>query len=140
VHDTSLPRRWNKSDNARLGLIGRKGASPCDDAFETSRQSLTVGRRRRCDVVRCSSIRGEKRGNALMFVRLEKPVGKSRKIEKVRSLVLSCLGPAAPLPQVSIRRPVRQFLPFSTGSVHRKVLHAYLRRQHRCHPRNLTQT
>jgi hypothetical protein len=37
-----------------------------------------------------------------MFVRLEKPVGKSRKVEKARSFVLGRVGPAAPAPQVAI--------------------------------------
>jgi len=102
MHDTPLPRRWGKSNHAGIGLVGRKRASPRDDAFKASRRSYTVKSPCTCHVIRGGSIRGEKRGNALMFVRLEKPVGKSRKVEKARSFVLGSVGPAAPAPQVAI--------------------------------------
>jgi hypothetical protein len=104
----------------RVGLVGRDCARPRNNAFEASRRSLTPERAGRRDVLRSRGILGKKRGNPVMFVRLEKPVGKSRKIEKARDFVLGSVAPAALAPQVAIRRPVRQFFPFLVSSAHRK--------------------
>ena len=55
-----------------------------------------------------------------MLIRFEDPISKGRKIKKARNFVLGSVGPAAPPPQVAIRRPVRQFFPFLVSSAHCK--------------------
>jgi hypothetical protein len=96
------PRRRNKCDNARVGLVGHNCGGSRNNAFEASRLSLAAERAGRRNVLRSGGILGEKRGNPVVFIRFEKPVGKSRKVEKARDLILGNVSPAAPTPQIAI--------------------------------------
>jgi hypothetical protein len=102
MEDTPSRQRWNKCHNARVDLVRSQCTRPCYDAFETSGQRHTVECSGRRDIVGCRGILGEKRGNAVSFVRFEKPIGKSRKVEKARDLILGNVSPAAPTPQIAI--------------------------------------
>jgi hypothetical protein len=71
-----------------LGLGWQNRAGSRDNAVEASRWSGILGPTRRRDVFHCDWIVGKQPSDAIMIVRFEEPVGKRRKIEKARDLVL----------------------------------------------------
>jgi hypothetical protein len=141
MHNTagSLSRSESDHTAAPGGCIRQYGARAGDNALEPNRCLIAAAERPcRPDIRRHIRVGGEQSGDAILFLLVEKPIGKGGKIEEARHLVLYRIGRATSLPQEAIGHLVRLLLSFSFSSHHRNAFLSSLRVRQRKHPRNLS--